>query len=81
MFVKLDLCKVFNTLDRQALLHAVHEELPALAPWASWCYRAGRDLNTAPKGSLLQRDAVEYWVLRWKRMQLSAGCCVGDGCC
>ena len=38
--------------------------------------RAGRDFNTTPKGSLLQRDAVEYWVLRWKRMQLSAGCCV-----
>ena len=43
--------------------------------------RAGRDFNTTPKGSLLQRDAVEYWVLRWRRMQLSAGCCVGDGCC
>ena len=40
MFVKLDLSNAFNTLDRQALLHAVHEELPALAPWASWCYRA-----------------------------------------
>lgn len=39
VFCKLDLSNAFNTLDRQALLQAVHEELPTLAPWASWCYR------------------------------------------
>jgi len=36
--VKLDLSNAFNTLDRQALLQAVHEEFPGLAPWADWCY-------------------------------------------
>ena len=33
--------------------------------------RAGRDFNATPKGSLLQRDAGEYSVLRWKRLLLS----------
>ncbi len=34
----MDLGNAFHTLDRQTLLQAVHEELPALAPWADWCY-------------------------------------------
>ena len=38
VFVKLDLSNAFNCLDRQALLQAVHEEFPGLAPWADWCY-------------------------------------------
>ena len=38
VFVKLDLSNAFNALDRQALLRAVHEEFPGLAPWADWCY-------------------------------------------
>ena len=38
VFVKLDLSNAFNTLDRRALLEAVHEEFPALAPWVDWCY-------------------------------------------
>ena len=37
--------------------------------------RAGRDFNGTPNDSLLQRDAVEHWVLRWRRMPLSTGCC------
>ena len=43
--------------------------------------RAGRDFNTTPKGSLLQRNAVEYWVLVWKQLLLNTRRCVGDGCC
>ena len=43
--------------------------------------RAGQNLNRISKDSLLQRDAVEYWVLCWKRVLLSTGCCVGDGYC
>ena len=43
--------------------------------------RAGRDFNRTPKDSLLQRDAVQYWVLCWRRMLLSNGPCVGDECC
>ena len=37
--------------------------------------RAARDFNRTPNDSLLQRDAVEHWVLRWRRMPLSTGCC------
>ena len=39
--------------------------------------RAGRDFNTTPKGSLLQRDAVEYSALRWKQMLLNTRRCGG----
>ena len=35
--------------------------------------RGGRDLNRTPKGSLLQRDAVQYWMLCWRLMLLSTG--------
>ena len=40
VFAKLDLSSAyaFNTLDRRAILRAVHEDFPALAPWADWCY-------------------------------------------
>jgi hypothetical protein len=40
VFVKLDLSNAFNTLDRNAVLQAVHEEFPGLAPFADYCYGA-----------------------------------------
>ena len=42
---------------------------------------AGRDFNRTPKDSVLQRHAVEYWLLCWRRMLLSTDCWVADGCC
>ena len=37
----------------------------------------GPEINATPKGSLLQRDAVEYSVLRWRRLQRMSGGAVG----
>ncbi|CAK9005797.1 unnamed protein product, partial [Durusdinium trenchii] len=38
VFLKLDFANAFNTVDRAALLREVRLRLPALSPWAEWCY-------------------------------------------
>lgn len=38
VLLKVDFSNAFNTVDRAALLREVRLRLPALAPWAEWCY-------------------------------------------
>ena len=38
VFLKLDFVNAFNTVDRATVLREVRLRLPAMAPWAEWCY-------------------------------------------
>ena len=38
VFLKLDFVNAFNTVDRATVLREVRLRLPAVAPWAEWCY-------------------------------------------
>ena len=38
VFLKLDFVNAFNTVHRATVLREVRLRLPAMAPWAEWCY-------------------------------------------
>ena len=44
VLVKLDLENAFNCVDRQAVLSAIRETFPQLAPWTDFAYRASPNL-------------------------------------
>ena len=45
VLVKLDFSNAFNTVSREAVLQATHNNFPSLSRWASWCYGNASNLQ------------------------------------
>ena len=50
IFLKLDFTNAFNTVVRAALLRQMRLRLPAVVPWAEWCYNHRGDIRTSEAG-------------------------------
>lgn len=69
VLVKLDFSNAFNTVSREAVLQATHNNFPSLSRWASWCYGNASNLRFG-KSSVQSASGVQQGdplVSRWLR--------------
>ena len=58
VLVKLDFSNAFNTVSREAVLRATHNNFPSLSRWASWCYGNASNLRFG-KSSVQSASGVQ----------------------
>ena len=58
VLVKLDFSNGFNTVSREAVLQATHNNFPSLSRWASWCYGNASNLRFG-KSSVQSASGVQ----------------------